>query len=124
MTGIQDLRLLRTFVRIAESGSISAAARALNQSQPTLSRQLGQLERSAGVVLVRRDTHSMSLTVAGERLLADAREMLSLAEIASERVREERESVQGHVRIVAVLGLRPVDRPAPSGPVPSRCTPG
>lgn len=103
MTGIQDLRLLRTFVRIAESGSISAAARALNQSQPTLSRQLGQLERSAGVVLVRRDTHSMSLTVAGERLLADAREMLSLAEIAGERVRQERESVQGHVRIVAVL---------------------
>jgi DNA-binding transcriptional LysR family regulator len=103
MTGIQDLRLLRTFVRIAESGSISAAARALNQSQPTLSRQLGQLERSAGVVLVRRDTHSMSLTVAGERLLADARELLSLAEIAGERVREERESVQGHVRIVSVL---------------------
>jgi DNA-binding transcriptional LysR family regulator len=45
----------------------------------------------------------MSLTVAGERLLADARELLSMAEIASERIRDERESIQGHVRIVAVL---------------------
>jgi len=103
MTGLEDLRLLRTFVRIAESGSISAAARALNTAQPTVSRHLRQLERTSGVVLLRRDTHAMSLTAAGERLLADARELLSLAEVASERVREERETARGHLRIVAVL---------------------
>jgi DNA-binding transcriptional LysR family regulator len=103
MTGLEDLRLLRTFVRIAESGSISAAARALNTPQPTVSRQLRQLEHAAGVVLLRRDTHAMSLTAAGERLLGDARELLSLAEVAGERVREEREGARGHLRIVAVL---------------------
>jgi len=103
MTGLEDLRLLRTFVRIAESGSISAAARALHSTQPTVSRQLRQLEHAAGVVLLRRDTHTMSLTTAGERLLADARELLSLAEVATERLREEREAVRGHLRIVAVL---------------------
>jgi DNA-binding transcriptional LysR family regulator len=103
MTGLEDLRLLRTFVRIAESGSISAAARALNTPQPTVSRQLRQLEHTAGVVLLRRDTHAMSLTAAGERLLDDARELLSLAEVAGERVREEREGARGHLRIVAVL---------------------
>ena len=103
MTGFEDLKLLRAFVRIAESGSISAAARALSVSQPTLSRQLGQLERNAGVVLVRRDTHAMSLTGAGERLLSEARELLSHAEIASERMRAERDGLQGHIRIVAVL---------------------
>ena len=53
MTGLEDLHLLRAFVRIAESGSISAAARVLNTTQPTLSRQLSLLERTAGVVLVR-----------------------------------------------------------------------
>ena len=103
MTGIEDLRLLRTFVRIAESGSISAAARALNAAQPTVSRQLRQLEHAAGVVLLRRDTHAMSLTGAGERLLVDAREILGLAEVAGERVRDERETARGHLRIVAVL---------------------
>src|SRR5262245_46467465 len=103
MTGLQDLRLLRTFVRIAESGSISAAARGLNLPQPTVSRQLRQLERAAGVILSRRDTHAMSLTAAGERLLADARELLGLAEAATERLRQERETARGHLRIVAML---------------------
>lgn len=103
MTGFEDLRLLRTFVRIAESGRISAAARVLNLPQPTVSRQLRQLEHAAGVVLLRRDTHAMSLTIAGERFLEDARELLSRAEVASERVRDERETVRGHLRIVAVL---------------------
>lgn len=103
MAALQDLRLLRSFVRIVESGSISAAARGLNLPQPTVSRQLRQLEQATGVVLLRRDTHTMSLTAAGERLLADSRELLSLAEVASERVREERELVKGHLRIVAVL---------------------
>jgi DNA-binding transcriptional LysR family regulator len=103
MTGFEDLRLLRTFVRIAESGRISAAARALNLPQPTVSRQLRQLEHTAGVVLLRRDTHAMSLTAAGKRFLEDARELLGRAEVASERVRDERETVRGYLRIVAVL---------------------
>jgi len=103
MTGLEDLRLLRTFVRIAESGSISAAARALGTPQPTVSRHLRQLEETAGIVLLRRDTHAMSLTGAGTQLLADARELLSLAEIASERVRADRETVNGHLRITSVL---------------------
>lgn len=105
MTGLEDLRLLRAFLCIGESGSISAAARVLNTSQPTLSRQLGQLERTAGVSLVRRDTHTMSLTAAGERLMNDARELLGLAEAASHRLREERETVRGHLRVVSVVDL-------------------
>lgn len=105
MTGLEDLRLLKAFLCIGESGSISAAARVLNISQPTLSRQLGQLERGAGVSLLRRDTHTMSLTPAGERLMRDAREMLGLAEAASQRLREERETVRGHLRVVAVVDL-------------------
>ncbi|HYE30437.1 MAG TPA: LysR substrate-binding domain-containing protein [Methylomirabilota bacterium] len=103
MTAFEDMRLLRSFVRIAESGSISAAARAMNTSQPTVSRQLSQLEQDAGVVLLRRDTHTMSLTAAGHRLLEDARRILNMAEAAAERVREDKEAPQGHLRLVAVL---------------------
>lgn len=103
MSALDDLRLLRTFVRIAESGSISAAARGMNVPQPTVSRQLRQLEQAAGVVLIRRDTHALSLTTAGHQLLQDAREILDLAAAAGERVREESNVARGHLRIVAVL---------------------
>jgi len=57
MTGLEDMRLLRAFLSISECGSISAAARVLNTSQPTLSRRLGQLEHKTGVELLRRDIH-------------------------------------------------------------------
>jgi len=103
MNGLEDLQRLRTFVRIVESGSISAAARTLNASQPTLSRQLRQLERAAGVPLLRRDTRTMSLTDAGRRLFEDAREILGLAEQASQRLRDEKETPRGHLRVVAVV---------------------
>jgi DNA-binding transcriptional LysR family regulator len=103
MTALDDLRLLRVFVRIAQSGSISAAARGLNMPQPTVSRQLRQLEETAGIVLVRRDTHALSLTPAGHRLLDDAREILNLASNAADRIRGETAGASGHLRIVAVL---------------------
>ena len=103
MNGLEDLQRLRAFVRIVESGSISAAARTLNASQPTLSRQLRQLERAVGIPLLRRDTRTMSLTGAGRRLFEDAREILSLAEAASQRLRDEKETPRGHLRVVAVV---------------------
>ena len=65
-----DLRLLKGFVTIVESGSISAAARKLRVTQSWLSRQLRALEDQCGAALLRRDTHWMSLTDAGHRFLA------------------------------------------------------
>jgi DNA-binding transcriptional LysR family regulator len=86
-----------------ESGSISSAARVLNISQPTLSRQLRQLENSVGVPLIRRDTHTMSLTQAGRTLLHDARDLLGIAESAAERLHEDRTIPRGHLRVVSVV---------------------
>ncbi|HEY1173519.1 MAG TPA: LysR family transcriptional regulator [Verrucomicrobiae bacterium] len=103
MTNLDDLRLLRAFVRIVESGNISSAARVLNVSQPTLSRQLRQLENVVGVPLIRRDTHTMSLTQAGRTLLHDARNLLGLAESAAERLHEDRVVPRGHIRVVSVV---------------------
>ena len=100
---LEDLGLLRTFVRIADCGGISAAARASGMNQPTISRRLRQLERAAGVPLIRRDTRTMSLTAAGRRLLEDARGLLDFAETARQRLKGDRETVGGHLRIVAVV---------------------
>ncbi|MCC7374937.1 MAG: LysR family transcriptional regulator [Verrucomicrobiales bacterium] len=103
MDPLDDLDLLRTFVRIAECGGISSAARAMGFNQPTVSRRLRQLERSAGVDLIRRDTRTMSLTSAGRQLLEDARGLLEMAEAAHQRIRGDRDAIRGHLRIVAVV---------------------
>jgi DNA-binding transcriptional LysR family regulator len=77
MTAFDDLSLLRAFIGIVECGSISAGARRLKISQPTLSRYLRVLEERCGGALLRRDTHRMSLTQTGQRFLADAQTMLA-----------------------------------------------
>ena len=98
-----DLTLLRGFVLIVDSGSISAAARHLHLTQSTLSRQLRSLEDQCGSVLLRRDTHRMRLTDTGHRLLADARALLALAEESEQRLRNEQTAVEGNIRIFATI---------------------
>jgi DNA-binding transcriptional LysR family regulator len=98
-----QVSLLRAFVSIVEGGSISAAARSLKLSQPTVSRQLAALESACGVALLRRDTHSMSLTESGHRLLADARAMLLLAEESEQRMRQEQHELKGLIRLFATI---------------------
>src|SRR5258706_5536703 len=60
-----DLRLLQAFIRIAELGSFGRAAEALNQTQPTVSRQIAALEQEVGGRLFMRHRHGVSLTPAG-----------------------------------------------------------
>ena len=61
------LELMQTFVRIVEAGNLSAAAQQLGTTQPTISRRLQALEKSLGVRLLQRSTHTMRLTIDGER---------------------------------------------------------
>lgn len=103
MTPLDDLSLLRAFVGIVECGSISAGARRLKIPQPTLSRYLRELEESCEAVLLRRDTHGMSLTQTGQRLLDDARALLAHAEEASQRLREDQSTLSGHLRLFATI---------------------
>ena len=105
MATLDDLNLLRTFVRIAEAGSISAAARSLHTTQPTLSRQLKQLESFLDAPLVQRDSHSMSLTAAGQRLLVDAREILDHVHAATQRANGEHIAPRGHLRVVTTIDM-------------------
>ncbi|KAA9149968.1 LysR family transcriptional regulator, partial [Delftia sp. BR1] len=66
-SGADRIELLQTFVRIVESGSLSAAAQQMSTTQPTVSRRLQTLERALGLRLLRRSTHAMALTDDGQR---------------------------------------------------------
>lgn len=103
MSAFDDLNLLRAFVRIVEAGSISGGARILKLPQPTLSRHLKTLEERCGIALLRRDTHQMSLTEAGQRFLTDARAVLAHAEAAEQRLREDQTMLGGHLRLFATI---------------------
>lgn len=105
MSAFDDLALLRAFVAIVECGSISGGARRLRISQPGLSRQLRTLEERCGTVLLRRDTHRMSLTETGRRLLADAQTLLAQAVEADRRLRDDRLTLSGQLRISATVDL-------------------
>ncbi|WP_075180776.1 LysR family transcriptional regulator [Pantoea sp. 1.19] len=74
---IDRIELMHTFIRIVESGSLSAAARQLNISQPTVSRRLQTLEQMLGARLLLRNTHGFKLTDDGERGYRHARTLLS-----------------------------------------------
>jgi epsilon-lactone hydrolase len=71
-----ELRHLRAFVAVAEELNFGRAAAALYVSQPALSRQIRALEQLMGCELLRRSTHRVELTLAGEALLDRARRLL------------------------------------------------
>jgi len=102
---LDRLTLLQTFVQIADAGSISAAARALGLSQPSVSRQLAELESRFKSQLMRRTTHDLSLTVAGVELLADARQLLDEWEALEEKHLEAKDMMRGRLKVVAPVAL-------------------
>ena len=83
-----ELRHLRYFVAVAEEGSFTRAAeQRLHTAQPSLSRQIRDLERDVGVNLILRGPRGLELTEAGRVFLDHARLILSQAEAASEAAR-------------------------------------
>lgn len=77
-----ELRTLAYFVAVAEEGSLLAASDVVQVTQPTLSRQLRQLERDLGVDLFRAPRRRLELTAAGREFLPVARDVLERAETA------------------------------------------
>ena len=80
-----ELRHLRYFVAVADAGSLTVAAeQELHTSQPSLSRQIRDLEQEVGVQLMNRSAHGVELTSAGKAFLDHARMALLQAEAAKE----------------------------------------
>src|SRR5258706_2586881 len=83
-----ELRHLRYFVAVAEEGSLTLAAeKRLHTAQPSLSRQIRDLEYEVGVPLMSRSVHGIELTDAGKVFLDHARLALTQAEAAVEAAR-------------------------------------
>ena len=83
-----ELRHLRYFVAVAEEGSLTLAAeKRLHTAQPSLSRQIRDLEYEVGVTLMNRSVHGIALTAAGKVFLDHARLALAQAEAAVEAAR-------------------------------------
>lgn len=82
-----ELRQLRHFLAVGETGSITAAAKSLRLTQPALSRQIKALEEELDTPLLERGAHSIQLTPAGEVLLGEARKLVRFSDAMIEKVK-------------------------------------
>ncbi len=98
-----ELNQLRYFVAVAEELNFRRAARRLNMTQPPLSRHINLLEHAVGVRLFDRTNRSVRLTLAGERFLYDALDILQRAESAMLFARQAERGETGSV----ILGFVP-----------------
>lgn len=98
-----DLKQLRAFMTVADTGNVTRAAELLNLVQPAVSRQLRLLEESIGAALFERERHGMVLTDAGKTLMVYARRaMLEL-----DRARAEIGGAEAGISGLATIGLLP-----------------
>lgn len=96
-----DWNLLKSFHAVAQSGSLTGAATMLGLSQPTLSRQIAELETLVGVALFERTARGLRLTEAGESLVEPARRMLVAAQGISFAATAKHRALAGTVRVTA-----------------------
>lgn len=103
MTGDIDVRLLRAFVTVADTGTVSRAADRLARTQAAVSMQLQRLEGEVGAELLRRSPRGVTLTEAGEILLAFARKAIAIGDDARREIEGRR--LVGRVRLGIVEDL-------------------
>ena len=94
-----ELRHLQYFLMVAREGTISGAAAALHVSQPSLSRQMQDLERDLGVRLFERGSRRITLTEPGMRLRGRAEEIVDLVGRAETEFRVTAGTLAGEVRV-------------------------
>lgn len=94
-----EIRVLRYFLTVVREESITKAAQILHITQPTLSRQLAQMEEEVGVKLFERGARRITLTNEGILLRRRAEEILQLVEKAEKELTEQEEQVEGKVSV-------------------------
>ncbi|WP_413719574.1 LysR family transcriptional regulator [Silicimonas sp. MF1-12-2] len=99
-----DWNQVRAFLATVEEGSLSAAARALGLTQPTLGRQVSALEEELGVTLFERSGRTLILTPTGEALAEHVRAMGEAATRLSLVASGQSQSVEGRVKVTASEG--------------------
>ncbi|MFF8591850.1 LysR family transcriptional regulator [Streptomyces sp. NPDC015220] len=96
-----ELRVLRYFLAVADTGSVTAAAQRVHVTQPSLSRQIRSLEQELGVELFDRRPGALALSAAGRRFRPVARDLVRRAEQAAEVMAATREGGQPALTVVA-----------------------
>ncbi len=94
-----EIRVLRYFLTVVREESITKAAEVLHITQPTLSRQLAQMEEEIGVKLFDRGSRKIRLTNEGILLRRRAEEILQLVDKAEQELVEQEEQVEGKISI-------------------------
>lgn len=107
-----DWNRARAFLVTAEEGSLSAAARALGMTQPTLGRQVSALEAELGVALFERGNRGLELTPSGLELLEHVRKMGDAASGFSLSAKGRSDSVEGDICISATEAMAVYQLPA------------
>lgn len=98
---MDKLKAMQTFVRIADAGSLTAAARSLDSSLPAVVRALAALEGQLGVRLFNRTTRRISLTEEGKQYLASCRQVLTALEEADAALTAEAAEPSGQLTVTA-----------------------
>ena len=94
-----DWTLIRSFLAVAETGSLSAAARQLGQSQPTIGRHIAQMDADLGVSLFNRHPRGLTLSDAGAELMPAATQMRDAAARLSLAAEGQSQVLEGTIRI-------------------------
>jgi len=100
-----DWDKVKTFAAAAETGSVTAAAERLGISQSAVSRQVAALEEEIGVALFQRHARGLLLTGPGQILLEHAREMASVAAMASARLKDAADRPMGELKVTAPVAF-------------------
>lgn len=94
-----ELRVLKYFLTIAREENITRAAAILHVSQPSLSRQIMQLEESLGVALFKRSNHRITLTDEGQLLFRRAQEIVALTDKTEKELMQNKDAISGEIAI-------------------------
>lgn len=100
-----DWSLVQAFLAVAEQGSLSAAARSLGASQPTVGRQIRSMEEQLGAELFRRHGQGLALTDTGASLLSAARSMRQAVHAIELCAVGKGETIEGTVRVTASVAV-------------------
>lgn len=94
-----EIRVLRYFLAVARTGNITAAANLLHLTQPTLSRQIKDMEKELGVQLLVRKSHNVNLTADGIRFRKRAEEIISMVDKTEAEFTSMENTVSGDIYI-------------------------
>jgi DNA-binding transcriptional LysR family regulator len=102
---MDQLRALRYFSKVVETGSFTKAARAFNVPPSSLSRRVADLEKSLGATLLKRTTRVVRLSEIGESYYHQVQDILNQLEQSNETVRNYQAKPVGHLHISSMVGF-------------------